>query len=190
MRTAIANRAWRKKIIRARRRSRTAEVELGRIFGLRPDRILSAFPSVDGCALLVRFGDGRNFELSREDIKGFGRGRIADVDTDIDGTEIVIRSTSGAEILVPWDYVLYRCDPEYASLINAEDSGVGPREIGRRVRKLREKSKLTVAGLARLSGLARPNVHRLEAGRHRPQVETLAKVARALGVPLTAFLRS
>jgi len=78
----------------------------------------------------------------------------------------------------------------------ASDSGLPPRlrstkqylkgsELGARLKQLRIEAGLTQAELARRTGIHRPNIARVEAGRHTPSLETLSKLATAIGVPTT-----
>jgi len=60
--------------------------------------------------------------------------------------------------------------------------------LGQRIRELRLAAGLTQAELARRTGIHRPNIARVEAGRHTPSLETLARLATAIGVPTTAVL--
>ena len=54
--------------------------------------------------------------------------------------------------------------------------------LGQRLRALRLAAGLTQADLARRTGIHRPNIARVEAGRHTPSLETLARLAAAIGV--------
>lgn len=56
--------------------------------------------------------------------------------------------------------------------------------VAERVRFARAKAGLSQEALARRVGIARPNVARLEAGRHLPSLSTLRRVSKALGVAL------
>lgn len=56
--------------------------------------------------------------------------------------------------------------------------------IGMRLREIREDKKLSQGDIERLSGLKRCYVSRVENGHTVPAVETLEKMARALGVPI------
>jgi DNA-binding XRE family transcriptional regulator len=166
------------------------EVYLEQLLGLRPDRIACATPSPDGRTLLVRFGDNRNYALRLEDIEDFDAPAITEARTDMDGAEVVVAGRSGRKATIPWDYILYKCEPGYAaSMPRSHRREPSPRAIGRRIRQFREERGLDISTFARLSGLARPNVHRLEGGLHRPQMETLAKAAKALGIAITDLLR-
>jgi len=60
--------------------------------------------------------------------------------------------------------------------------------LGRRLRALRMAAGLTQAELARRTGIHRPNIARVEAGRHTPSLDTLARLASAIGVPTTSVL--
>ncbi len=54
--------------------------------------------------------------------------------------------------------------------------------IGARVRALRLEAGLTQADLAQRTGIYRPNIARVESGRHTPSLDTLSRLASAIGV--------
>lgn len=60
--------------------------------------------------------------------------------------------------------------------------------LGERLRSLRLAAGLTQAELARRTGIHRPNIARVEAGRHTPSLETLNRLASAIGVPAARVL--
>jgi DNA-binding XRE family transcriptional regulator len=60
--------------------------------------------------------------------------------------------------------------------------------LGARLRELRLAAGLTQAELARRTGIHRPNIARVEAGRHTPSLETLSRLASAIGVSTTVVL--
>jgi transcriptional regulator with XRE-family HTH domain len=60
--------------------------------------------------------------------------------------------------------------------------------IGRKVREARERAGLTQTALSEQTGIAAPNVSRLEAGTHLPSVTTLKRVADTLRVPICSLL--
>jgi transcriptional regulator with XRE-family HTH domain len=64
-----------------------------------------------------------------------------------------------------------------------------PRQMGRRIQKLREAQDLSRQELARKAGMNRETIRLLEAGRFDPTLRTLTKLARALGVPLTDLVK-
>jgi DNA-binding Xre family transcriptional regulator/CheY-like chemotaxis protein len=135
----------------------------------------------------VTFRNGKTYELSRNLIE-------ADDSTDIlgepqvihDGEAFKVRQKSGNEYEVAWDFVLYHQEPSYpyhkgkASQQEAEPKRAA--RIGARVRQERETRGWSLADLARRTGMQPPNLHRLESGKHVPSLETLERVAEALGV--------
>ena len=63
-----------------------------------------------------------------------------------------------------------------------------PKQMGRRLKALREARDLSRAELAERAGISREYVRLLEAGRYDPTVGTLQKLAKALRVKLAALL--
>jgi transcriptional regulator with XRE-family HTH domain len=63
-----------------------------------------------------------------------------------------------------------------------------PRQIGMKLKRLREAKGLSQAVLARRSKITREYVNKIEAGRHDPTVGVLQRLTKALGVPVTALL--
>jgi DNA-binding XRE family transcriptional regulator len=62
--------------------------------------------------------------------------------------------------------------------------------VAARVRELRGARGWSVAELGRRTGIAAPNLHRIEAARHLPTATTLLRISRAFGVPLDRLLRA
>jgi transcriptional regulator with XRE-family HTH domain len=60
--------------------------------------------------------------------------------------------------------------------------------MGKKLAKLRKAQGLSRYELAKLAGVSRVYVAKLEAGRSDPTVGMLQKLAKALGVPLTDLL--
>ena len=71
-----------------------------------------------------------------------------------------------------------------------DDIAIDGEKLGARLRELRLAAGLTQAELARRTGIHRPNIARVEAGRHTPSLETLARIANAIGVSTTHVLVS
>jgi transcriptional regulator with XRE-family HTH domain len=63
-----------------------------------------------------------------------------------------------------------------------------PRQMGKTLKRLRTRNKLSQAALAKRAGLSREYVNKIEAGRYDPPLSTLNSIARALGVPVTELL--
>jgi transcriptional regulator with XRE-family HTH domain len=63
-----------------------------------------------------------------------------------------------------------------------------PRQIGMKLKVLREQKGLSQAVLAKKAKITREYVNRLEAGRYDPTVGVLQRLAKALGVPVAELL--
>jgi transcriptional regulator with XRE-family HTH domain len=63
-----------------------------------------------------------------------------------------------------------------------------PKQIGRRLKALREAAGLSQATVAHAARISREYLARLEAGQHDPTVGTLQRLAKALNVPLLRLL--
>ena len=64
-----------------------------------------------------------------------------------------------------------------------------PKQMGAKIRKLREAEGMSQANLAKRARLTRVYVTRLEGGRQDPSLSTINALARALGVPVTELLQ-
>ena len=64
------------------------------------------------------------------------------------------------------------------------------RSVGGEISKLRKARRMTQTKLARAANILRPNLARIEAGKHRPTLETLEKLAGALKVPVVDLIAS
>ncbi|MEM9193698.1 MAG: helix-turn-helix domain-containing protein [Myxococcota bacterium] len=137
-----------------------------------------------GNELLVVLGNGRSLLLPRP------------VSEEDDGTEITTITLStdarSAELELVGGSTLHLDALAVANrTANASEANGIPIEgarLGKRLRELRKAAGLTQAEVARRTGIHRPNIARVEAGRHTPSLETLARLATAIGVPTTRVL--
>lgn len=58
------------------------------------------------------------------------------------------------------------------------------KKVGKNIKKIREKRRLTQEDLALEAGLNRAYVGYIERGRRNPSIETVAKIAKVLKAPL------
>lgn len=63
-----------------------------------------------------------------------------------------------------------------------------PKQMGRRIQKLREDRGMSRAQLANEAGISRQYVRSLELGEYDPTLGTLQKIAKAFGVKLTELV--
>jgi len=73
-------------------------------------------------------------------------------------------------------------------IMNDKIFSTPPSPIGTQIRRLREARGLTLSALARLAGTSAPTMHRYESGWDRFELNTLRKIAVALGAALEVRL--
>lgn len=102
-----------------------------------------------------------------------------------------VTQESGNKFEVPWDDVLFHCEPEYR-YYKGKPPQNGEKDaatrIGQAVRRLRETKGYSIQKLAEKSGMKRPNLSRLEHGKHQPSLETLERLAAALDAPIVDII--
>ncbi len=139
----------------------------------------------------VRLGTGRSYFLPLSDLPEADHTSVVSAEMGDDDSYFVVKQASGNWFEVPWDDVLYHCEPAYPYYKQtAEPHAQGDVEVGLRLRELRKRKGLTVTELAQLADMKRPNLSRIEHGKHRPSLETLERLAEALGVPLVELVRN
>ena len=95
--------------------------------------------------------------------------------------EMVLRSSAGESVEIPWDFARHYCDASYRPTFEAI-AALGRQSVGERIRRFRESSGLTQQGLARAANIGRATLVRLEKGVQSPRFKTLKAVADALGI--------
>lgn len=108
-----------------------------------------------------------------------------------DATTAVLKLSSGNEVVIKAITVLSSTGKTTKGTI-ADNGGIAEdidgANLGARLKNLRLAAGLTQAELARRTGIHRPNIARVEAGRHTPSLETLTRLASAIGVSTTSIL--
>ena len=141
-------------------------------------------------SFMVRLENGRTYALDLDDMSGADATAVASWKIDDGGSYFEVVQRSGNVVEVPWDAVLYNCEPQYEYYKGNQagaDEGRADR-IGGRIRELRTQRGLSVTQLAARSGMKRPNLSRIENGKHVPTLETLERVADALDAPVAQLL--
>ena len=131
--------------------------------------------------VLAILGDGRSVLLKRP------------LDPSDDGAEVTAITLADDARTVTLELASGKVFELQASALAAPAGGHGDipidrARLGARLRELRLEAGLTQAELARRTGIHRPNIARVEAGRHTPSLETLSRLATAIGVPTTRVL--
>ena len=101
--------------------------------------------------------------------------------------EMVLETTQGETLKIPWDFARHYCDPSYRSTVEAMAMR-GRHTLGQRIRRLRNAAGLSQDALARAAGIGRLTLVRLEKGEQTPRYKTLGAIARALRVDVSAML--
>lgn len=111
---------------------------------------------------------------------------ISAIDLADDATSATLSLTSGGSFVLLADAISSKAP----DTLNGQSNGAAldGAKVGSRLRELRKAAGLTQAELARRTGIHRPNIARVEAGRHTPSLDTLARIAAAIGVPATRVL--
>lgn len=146
------------------------------------------FVSVSPCSddVLAILGNGEA-SLHRRPIDASDDGsEISSITIDPSATKATLRLQSGAVCQLVATLVYGT-----PGMTNGQDDiAIDGEKLGARLRELRLAAGLTQAELARRTGIHRPNIARVEAGRHTPSLETLARIANAIGVSTTQVLVS
>jgi DNA-binding XRE family transcriptional regulator len=143
--------------------------------------------------LLALLGDGTVVVVPRPVAEDDDGSEVASIELGADAQTAKLKLGTGHELTLRAGAV---CDSGKDGTV---DHGVGNggmngvsavdgARLGARLRELRLAAGLTQAELARRTGIHRPNIARVEAGRHTPSLETLARLATAIGVPTTVVL--
>lgn len=135
--------------------------------------------------VLVLLGDGRSL-LARRPVTADDDGsEVVGISLSEDAATAELELASGLRVsLSPGDVV----PSEIPSINSVQSIQIDGARLGKRLRTLRLEAGLTQADLARRTGIHRPNIARVEAGRHTPSLETLTRLASAIGVPTTRVL--
>ena len=137
--------------------------------------------------LLAIFSDGNAVLVERDHIEEDDGTDIEEISLEDEATRAVLTLESGSTIELTAATVARKSLLAGANngATNGQVDGV---KLGQRIRELRLAAGLTQAELARRTGIHRPNIARVEAGRHTPSLETIARLANAIGVPTTRVL--
>jgi DNA-binding XRE family transcriptional regulator len=151
-----------------------------------PDRMLTnAQPSERG--IRVEFADGCEGVIPFADIPEVGSfERLAGLQLN-NPYEIVLESSDGEIVELPWDFARAYCDAAYRKRVEST-AAAGRAALGERLRRLRKAARLTQEELASAAGVECLTVGRIESGDDSPRYETIVTVADALGVDPTDLL--
>jgi DNA-binding XRE family transcriptional regulator len=147
-----------------------------------------AFVAVSPCGdeLLTVMADG-DARLHPRPVAAEDDGsKVTEIQVDEGAASATLSLTSGATVRLMADAL----HPQRTDDGGISEIAIDGERLGARLKELRLAAGLTQAELARRTGIHRPNIARVEAGRHTPSLETLSRIAGAIGVPTTHVLSS
>ena len=100
---------------------------------------------------------------------------------------MVLETTQGERVEIPWDFARHYCDASYRPTIEAIAMR-GRQTLGERIRHYRDSAGLTQEALARAADIGRVTLVRLEKGEQTPRFKTLEAISRALGIRVPELL--
>ena len=101
--------------------------------------------------------------------------------------EVVVRNRDGRVAEIPWDFARHFGDAGYRDRM-AQETLRGQRKFAERLRRLRREADLSQQKLADLSGVSRVTIARIEAASQSPKLDTIQKLASAMGYPVQALM--
>jgi len=146
--------------------------------------------SPSGKDLLAILGDGSAVVLARPVSSDDDGAEVDAIELAEDAVSATVALTSGCKFAMQAPSVASRAGGGNGFSTHMGGNGsnglhVDGVKLGARLRALRLAAGLTQAELARRTGIHRPNIARVEKGRHTPSLETIARLASAIGVPTT-----
>ena len=101
--------------------------------------------------------------------------------------EVLIRTKRGEVAEIPWDFARHAGDHDYRGRVD-RTAREGQRKFGERLSELRLGLGLSQHRLAELSGVGRVTIARIEAASQSPRLETVRRLAAAMGYPIQALM--
>jgi DNA-binding XRE family transcriptional regulator len=152
------------------------------------DKIRDARYLVGEDRFFVTFDSGKEYSFARSLLECDDGTDIVSVKVESKRFFFAVTLSSGNKYEIPWDRVLYEAEASYPYLRSRAAKFENSRNLGGEISKLRKARGMTQAELARAANILRPNLARIEGGKHRPTLETLEKLAAALKVPVVDMI--
>jgi DNA-binding XRE family transcriptional regulator len=164
---------------------KSAESPLSPEFGR---KIRDARFSVGDNRFIVTFESGIQYSFPRSSLEVDDGSDLVNLQVDRRRSFFRVTQKSGNRYEIPWDRVLHEAEPSYAYFRGRMRRYKTIHEVGARVRKLREAKGFTQEQLAAAARMKRSNISRIEAAKHRPTLETLERIAKALNASVADLI--
>jgi len=135
----------------------------------------------------LSFADGASGLIPYSDLPEIGERTALSTLNLPNPYEMVLETTQGEMVEIPWDFARHYCDPSYRPAVEAMAMR-GKHALGQRIRRLRNAAGLSQDALAREAGIGRVTLVRLENGEQTPRYKTLGAIAKALKVDVSDLL--
>ena len=156
---------------------------------LQPDRVRSARFSPDDGVLWLEFGDGLRRAVKWAALPFAPRLSVTPVNAVAreHGQAVVLIDADGSEHDIDAGALRSAIDPAHASTAGRRHAAERA-TAGARLRRMRESLGLSQEEVARRSGVPQESLSRIENGHRDPRLDTLRKLASALGMDVPALL--
>ena len=151
-------------------------------------KIRDARYSVGEDRFIVTFDSGKEYSFPRSSLEVDDGSGVVSVQVERRRFFFRVIQASSNRYEVPWDRVLHEAEPAYRHFRGLGSSSKTTHNVAATIRKLREAKGLTQDQLAGAAGMLRSNISRIEGAKHRPTLETLEKIAKALKVSLVELV--
>ena len=137
---------------------------------------------------IVTFNSGKVYSFPRSSLEVDDGSELVNIQIRRRRFFFRVTQVSGNRYEIPWDRVLHEAERAYPYFRGRRGRTKTTRAVGATIRKLRETKGLTQEKLAGAVGMMRNNISRIEAAKHRPTLETMERIAKALKVSVADLI--
>ena len=137
---------------------------------------------------IVTFDSGKEYSFPRSSLEVDDGSELVNIQVDRKRFFFRVTQVSGNRYEIPWDRVLQEAERAYPYFRGRRGRTKTTRAVGATIRKLREAKGITQEKLAGAVGMMRNNISRIEAAKHRPTLETMERIAKALKVSVADLI--
>jgi DNA-binding XRE family transcriptional regulator len=137
---------------------------------------------------IVTFDSGKEYSFPRSSLEVDDGSELVHIQVDHRRFFFRVTQVSGNRYEIPWDRVLHEAETTYRYFRGRRGRTKTTRAVGATIRKLREAKGITQEKLAGAVGMMRNNISRIEAAKHRPTLETIERIAKALKVSVADLI--
>ena len=137
---------------------------------------------------VVTFESGKEYSFPRSSLEVDDGSELVSIQIDRRRFFFRVTQVSGNRYEIPWDRVLHEAEPSYRYFRGRTGRAKTTHDVGAKIRRLREAKGVTQEELAGAVGMMRSNISRIEAAKHRPTLETMERIAKALKVSVAELI--